>query len=305
MTDATLPRVRTLAERAATPPAPRLSRVFRALLQHKDLLVGSLIVGTIAFAAIAAPLLARESISSVNLMARLKPPFWLSGGQPGSLFGTDQLGRDIFTRLLYGARTSLTVALLSVGFTSLIGVTVGTCAGFFGGVVDSILMRMVDLFLAFPGIIVTVVVLSFLGSGIRNIILVLAVTQWVVYARLVRGLTLSLKQREFIESARASGSTNTRIITRHILPNCITPIGVLASLQVASMILLEASLSFLGFGVQPPTASWGVMVADGRQYLDNAWWISTVPGVAIVVTVLGTKLLSDGLASALDPRSRR
>jgi peptide/nickel transport system permease protein len=194
---------------------------------------------------------------------------------------------------------------VSVFFTALIGVLVGMFSGYFGGFADTLLMRFVDLFLAFPGIVLTIIVLSVLGSGVRNIILVLAVTQWVGYARLTRGLTLSLRQREFIESARASGAGNVRIIMRHIMPNCLTPIGVLASLQIAGMILIEASLSFLGFGVQPPTPSWGIMVAEGRQYLDTAWWISTIPGITIVITVLGIKFLSDGLSSAFDPRTRR
>jgi peptide/nickel transport system permease protein len=305
MSEATLTHTGSLLERSSAAPAPRLQRFARTMRTNKDLLAGSLIVGLVVLAAILAPVLAKEPLSAANLTARLKPPFWLDDGLPGSLLGTDQLGRDIFTRIVYGARTSLTVAFISVFFTALIGVLVGTFAGYFGGIADTALMRLVDLFLAFPGIILTIVVLSFLGSGMRNIILVLALTQWVGYARLTRGLTLSLRQREFIESARASGARDTRVILRHIMPNCMTPIGVLASLQVAGMILIEASLSFLGFGVQPPTPSWGIMVAEGRQYLDTAWWISTIPGITIVITVLGIKFLSDGLASALDPRTRR
>ncbi len=305
MTVETLSSIATQAERNSAAPVARAKRITRAFREHPDLLVGSIIVSIVILAAIFAPLIAREPLSTANLMARLKPPMWMDDGHPGALMGTDQLGRDVFTRIVYGARTSLSVALISVFFTAIIGVLVGMYSGFFGGIVDSLLMRFVDLFLAFPGIILTIVVLSFLGSGIRNIIIVLALTGWVGYARLTRGLTLSLRQREFIESARASGATSGRIILRHILPNCMTPIGVLASLQVAGMILIEASLSFLGFGVQPPTPSWGIMVAEGRQYLDTAWWISTLPGLTIVITVLGIKFLSDGLAAALDPRSRK
>jgi peptide/nickel transport system permease protein len=283
---------------------PRTQRIIGAF-RRKDLLVGAVIVAVIVLAAILAPWISRESLTSTNLTARLKAPFWLEGGHPGAVFGTDQLGRDIFTRTVHGARTSLTVAFVSVFFTATLGVLVGVFAGYFGGVIDTALMRLVDLFLAFPGIILTIVVLSFLGSGMRNIILVLVVTQWVGYARLTRGLALSLRQREFVESARASGATSTRIVFRHVLPNCLTPVGVLASLQIASIILLEASLSFLGFGVQPPTPSWGIMVAEGRQYLDTAWWIATIPGITIVVTVVGIKFFSDGISAVLDPRTRR
>jgi peptide/nickel transport system permease protein len=268
-------------------------------------MIGSVIVAIVAAVALAAPLIAREEITTVNITARLQPPFWLANGRDGSVFGTDQLGRDVLTRLVYGARISLTVALFSVVCSTLIGVVIGLVSGYYGGFVDALAMRLVDVFLAFPGIIFTIVVIGFLGPSERNIILVLAITQWTIYARTVRGVVLSLKFREFIEAARASGARDLRIILHHVLPNCVTPIGVLASLQVATMILLESALSFLGLGVQPPTPSWGIMISDGRQYLDSAWWISTVPGVAIVVTVLGVKFLSDGISSVLDPRGRR
>jgi peptide/nickel transport system permease protein len=281
------------------------SRRWKTIRGRKDLLIGATILLIVVVSAILAPVIGREGIRDVNLTARLKPPFWLHNGRSGSLLGTDQLGRDIFTRLVYGARISLTVAIVSVICSTTIGVLIGVVAGFYGGLIDALLMRIVDVFLAFPGIILTIVILSFLGANIRNIILVLAVTQWVGYARMVRGIALSLKEREFIESARASGARNMRIILRHLLPNCMTPIGVLASLQVAGMILLESALSFLGLGVQPPTPSWGIMVSEGRQYLDTAWWISTMPGIAIIVTVLGVKFFSDGVAAILDPRTRR
>jgi peptide/nickel transport system permease protein len=289
---------------AASTPAS-WQRMWKTLVSRNDLLIGTVIVLTVVIAAVFAPVIGREDLNSVNLTARLKPPFWLDGGQPGSLLGTDQLGRDIFTRLVHGARISLTVALVSVVCSAMIGVLIGVASGYYGGFVDALLMRFVDVFLAFPGIILTIVILSFLGASVRNIILVLAVTQWVGYARMVRGIALSLKHREFIESARASGARSARIILRHLLPNCMTPIGVLASLQVAGMILLESALSFLGLGVQPPTPSWGIMISEGRQYLDTAWWISTMPGIAIVITVLGVKFFSDGVAAVLDPRTRR
>jgi peptide/nickel transport system permease protein len=291
--------------RSASSAGAPWQRWWKTVSGRKDLMLGTAIVLTVVVAAIFAPIIGREDIKSVNLTARLKPPFWMHDGQPGSLLGTDQLGRDIFTRLVHGARISLTVALVSVVCSAVIGVLIGVVAGYYGGLIDALLMRVVDVFLAFPGIILTIVILSFLGATIRNIILVLAVTQWVGYARMVRGIALSLKQREFIESARASGARNARIILRHLLPNCMTPIGVLASLQVAGMILLESALSFLGLGVQPPTPSWGIMISEGRQYLDTAWWISTMPGIAIVITVLGVKFFSDGVAGVLDPRTRR
>lgn len=283
----------------------RWSRRWALVRPQKDLLVGAAIIVVVVLTALCAPLLAREEIRAVDITARLKGPFWLNGGEPGSLLGTDQLGRDVFTRLVVGARISLTVAFFSVLFSGLIGILVGLVSGYYGGLVDTIVMRAVDLFLAFPAIILTIVILSFLGASVRNMILVLAITQWVIYARTVRGVVLSLRHREFIESVRAAGARDSRIIFRHLLPNCATPIGVLASLQVATMILLESALSFLGLGVRPPTPSWGIMVAEGREYLDSAWWISTLPGVAIVVTMVGVKFFSDGLAAILDPRGRK
>lgn len=305
MSEVSVSRVQPLPAVLPAGDQRRWARRWSVVRPQKDLLVGAAIILVVVLAALGAPLLAQEEIRAVNITARLKGPFWLAGGEPGSLLGTDQLGRDIFTRLVTGARISLTVALFSVLFSGMIGILIGLVSGYYGGLIDTVVMRGVDLFLAFPAIILTIVIMSFLGASVRNMILVLALTQWVIYARTVRGVVLSLRHRDFVESVRAAGAHDARIIFRHLLPNCATPIFVLASLQVATMILLESALSFLGLGVHPPTPSWGIMVAEGREYLDTAWWISTFPGVAIVVTMVGVKFFSDGLASILDPRGRK
>jgi|TARA_B100000929_G_scaffold243331_1_gene201019 peptide/nickel transport system permease protein len=231
----------------------------------------------------------------------------MSSGPDGSVFwlGSDVLGRDVLTRLLYGARVSLLVGIAAIGIGGTIGIVAGLLSGYFGGWVDDLIMRLGDIQLAFPFILLAIMFLVVLGSGIWNLILVLGVGQWVTYARIVRADTLSLREKEFVEAARALGDSNASIIFRTILPNILAPLTVIASFNVASVILSEAALSFLGLGVPPSVPTWGSMLAESRDTLvANKWWLAVFPGVAIVLTVLSFNILGDWLRDFLDPRLR-
>jgi peptide/nickel transport system permease protein len=252
---------------------------------------------------LADPLAPRNPTAQV-LSARLRPPVWAGGSMQYPL-GTDRLGRDLLSRIIHGARISLTVGFLATLGSAVIGVGVGLAAGYFRGALDAALMRLADVWMAFPFILLALATISILGPGLWNMLAVFAATGWMVYARVTRATTLSLRETEFVAAARALGARSPRIILRHILPNLVSPIIVLASFQVASMILAEAALSFLGLGVRPPAASWGSILADGRANLQDAGWVSTLPGAALALTVLGINLLGDGLRDALDPRIER
>ena len=280
--------------RPVAPPARR--RVsFRAVFGIAVLLL-------MGGAALAAPQIAPWDPGRQMLVKRLRPPMWQERGLREHPLGTDHLGRDILSRILYGGRISLGVGLSAVTLSGLIGVTLGLLAGFHGGRIDAFIMRVVDVFLAIPYILLAMGVVFALGPSLLNVILVMAVTRWVQFARIVRADVLSIREREFVSGARARGNRSMRLLLRHVLPNALTPIIVVATLELAFMIIYESALSFLGLGVQPPTPTWGWMLSDGRNYVTTAWWLATFPGLAIMLTVLAVNLLGDWLRDTLDPR---
>jgi peptide/nickel transport system permease protein len=220
------------------------------------------------------------------------------------LLGTDSLGRDMLSRILYGARISLLVGVLAVAVQGTIGVTMGLLAGYYRGRIDAVLMRIADVEMGLPFLVLAIAVMAILGASLRNVIIVLGLTGWVIYARIVRSEVLSLREREFVQAAQALGAPGGHIVLRHILPNVTASIIVVATLQIPRMIISEASLSFLGLGVPPSVPTWGSMISDGRDYVSTAWWLSTFPGIALVLAVLGINLLGDWLREVLDPRQR-
>ena len=277
----------------ATPARRRVS--FRAVFGITVLLL-------MGGAALAAPQIAPWDPGRQMLIKRLRPPAWEARGLREHPLGTDHLGRDILSRILYGGRISLGVGLSAVTLSCVIGVTLGLLAGFHAGGTDALIMRVVDVFLAIPYILLAMGVVFALGPSLVNVILVMAATRWVQFARIVRADVLSIREREFVSGARARGNRSMRLLLRHVLPNALTPIIVVATLELAFMIIYESALSFLGLGVQPPTPTWGWMLSDGRNYIATAWWLATFPGLAIMLTVLAVNLLGDWLRDTLDPR---
>ena len=268
-------------------------------LWHNRLAISGLVLVLGLFAvALLARWLAPYDPDFIDLKQVLMPP------SPAHLLGTDTLGRDVLSRIIFGARVSLLVGFVAVGIATLIGVLVGALAGYYGGVLDQILMRLVDLMLCFPTIFLILAVIAVLGPSIWNIMAVIGLTSWMGVARLVRAEFLSLREREFVVAARALGASDARLIWRHLLPNALTPVMVSATLGVAGAILVESSLSFLGLGVQPPTPSWGNMLTMGKDNIEIAWWLSVFPGLAILVTVMSYNLLGEGIREAIDPRLR-
>jgi peptide/nickel transport system permease protein len=280
------------------------SAVRRLWRDHLALLGLVVICGTV-LAAVCAPVLSPTDPIKNHLLDRLTPPMWLPGGMASYPLGTDTLGRDVLSRLLYGARVSLLVGLSAVLIAGVLGVSLGLMAGYYRGRLDDVLMRLGDIQLAFPILVLALAVLAVLGASVGNVILVLGMTGWVTYARIVRGETLSLTAREFVEAARALGAPDRTILVRHILPNVLPPITVVATFSVARVIIAEASLSFLGLGIPPPTPSWGAMLDEGRNYLTTGWWLALFPGLAILLLVLGINLVGDWLRDVLDPRMER
>lgn len=275
------------------------SRGRRFLSKNRYVLVsGGFLVLMIA-AAILAPWVTPYPAGQQNVDQAFRPP-----GR-GHLLGTDELGRDVLSRIIHGGRISFTVGLLTVSFACVVGTGVGLAAGWSGGLVDQILMRVSDIFLAFPQLILAMAVAAVLRPGLVSTVVAVAATAWPVYARLVRSVVLSLRQREYVEAAIAAGEKDVRIVWRHILPNSLAPIIVRATLDVGMSILIAANLSFLGFGIQPPTPEWGAMVSGGRNYIMSAWWIVTFPGLTILFTVLASNLMGDALRDFLDPRLRK
>ena len=273
-------------------------RFVRVLRRNAMFILGLIIVLGVTFAAVFAPLIAPFDPNELHLDAILKAP---CAEFP---LGTDRLGRDVLSRLLYGGRVSLWVGFVAVGISISIGALLGLVSGYFGGLVDEIVMRFVDIMLCFPSFFLILAVVAFLEPSLFNIMVVIGLTSWMGVARLVRAETLTLREREFVSAARLAGTSTWRIMTRHILPNAMAPVTISAILGIGGAILIESGLSFLGLGVQPPQASWGNMLMDGKATLEIAPWLSLYPGLAILITVLGYNLLGESLRDLLDPRLR-
>jgi peptide/nickel transport system permease protein len=285
-------------------PATREWVVFmRRLARRRTALFGLIVVTIVVMTALAAPWLSPfDPIDQDIGDRRLKAPGWHDDAGRIHVLGTDHLGRDVLARIVFGARPALMVGVAAVAISGVLGMAAGLTSGYFGGRVDDVLMRLADIQLAFPFILLAIAVIGVLGPSLMTIIAVIGVSSWVVYARVVRGAVLTLREREFVQAVQALGSGDSRILLRHILPNALTPWLVVATLDMARVIVIESALSFLGLGVQPPAPTWGGMLADGRVYISTAWWLATFPGLAILLTVLGINLFGDGLRDTLDPR---
>jgi len=271
----------------------------RHILRNRLSLVGLILILALLVVAAVGPYVAPYGPYVTDPLNKLQGP---SGTHP---FGTDNLGRDLLTRILYGARISVTIAIIVLVVSGGLGTMIGIVSGYFGGGVDNLLMRITDLFLAFPRLILAMAIAAALGRDLRNVVLAVAFTSWTIFARLARGQALAVKQQDYVEAARATGASRRRILFVHVLPMCISPVIIQGTIAMGGIILTVAGLGFIGFGAQPPTPEWGVMVSDGRNYLPTAWWACVFPGLAILFTVLGFNLLGDGIRDILDPRMRR
>lgn len=274
------------------------SQLAKKLAQNNNAIFGLLVILFTLVVAIFAPYIAPHQPNEQELLNRLNPP---SLKHP---LGTDGHGRDILSRVIFGSRISLLIGLISIGIGLGVGVPMGLTAGFFGGAYEEVIMRIIDIMMSFPGILLALVVVAILGPGLFNVMIAIGIWSIPIFTRIVRGSTLSLREEQFIEAARALGVGDFKIMVKHVLPNCLAPILVLSSLRLATAILSAAALSFLGLGAQPPTPDWGAMLSAGRNFLRGAWWFSTFPGLAIMFVVLGFNLLGDGLRDVLDPKMR-
>jgi peptide/nickel transport system permease protein len=284
-------------------PVKGRSVLTRSLRNDFGALLALLVLGLIIALALLAPLVTPFDPSQQQLNMRLRPPtWWFNRG--AHAFGTDQLGRDILTRIIFGARVSLSVAGAAVVFSGLLGTWLGIMAGYYGGLIDELIMRVADVELSIPFILLAIALMAIFGISLRNLIIVLVIQGWVVYARLVRGQVLSLREAEYVTALRAFGASGLRIMMRHLLPNLAASVTVVATLETANMIIIAAGLSFLGLGVNPLTPDWGAMLGDGRDYVASAWWLATFPGLAISITVLSVNVLGDALRDRFDPRLR-
>ncbi len=285
---------------------PMLGTLARALTRDTPTLVSLVVLVLLVLLALAANVLPIADPDEPTLLLRNKPPM-TAAAEPGAmphLLGTDQLGRDVLSRLIHGSRISLSVGLAGVLVSGSIGVALGLLAGHYRGLVDDVVMRLVDLQMGFPSLLLALFILYVSGPGVGKVILVLAVTRWMLYARITRSLMLALREEEFVQAARVIGCGSGRIILRHMLPNLMSPLLVLATLEIATMILVEASLDFLGLGIQPPQTSWGLMLSQGRAYITSAWWLVVFPGAAILITTLSLNLLAGWIRAVTDPVQR-
>jgi len=283
-------------QRTAAPPPGWLRLQLRRIRVNRFATIGAAIVAVLVAIAVTAPLLAPFDPVAMAISNQFQPP---SRIHP---FGTDEFGRDILSRVLYGARLSLRVGVVATLLSLVAGTLIGLAAGFYGRWLDLGVQMGIDVMLAFPSLLLALAIIAILGTGLQNVMLALSIGGIPIYARLVRGQVLALREREYVEAARVVGANDARLLLRHILPNTVSPLIVFGSLDLAANILAAAGLSFIGLGAQPPTPEWGAMLSGGREFLRDAWWIATFPGIAIAVTVLGFNLLGDGLRDALDPR---
>jgi len=274
------------------------------LWRNKTAIAGLFIVTLFFIAAIFAPVLSPHDPIDASLYDQLKPPVWAEGGSGRNILGTDDLGRDILSRIIYGARVSLLVAVVSVGIAFFFGTMIGSISGYYKGTLDNVIMRLMDIILSFPYILLAIVVVAYLGPSLRNAMIAIGITYVPRFARIVRGSVLEECEKDYVLAARSIGARDWRIIFVNILPNCLGPLIVQTTLNFASAILDAAALSFLGLGAQPPTPEWGAMIASSRSLILRASWVMTFPGIAILMAVLGFNLLGDGLRDALDPRMR-
>ena len=290
-----------LGAASASAPTRRRGRAIRAWLKPKIVLGGGIMLALVVVGALA-PWIAPFDPNAQNLALALKPPEWLFGVH---VLGTDPLGRDILSRLFYGARVSLVIAVMVVLISGVVGIGLGAVSGYFAGTIDFAIQKFVEVVWAFPPLLLAIAIMAFLGQGLDNLILALVMQRWISYCRVARGQALSLRSREFVEAARALGAGHARIILHHILPNLFQSAVVIGTFAMASAIISEAALSFLGLGVPPEIPTWGSMLADGRTYISTSWWLALFPGLCIFFTVLGINLLGDGLRDILDPRLKR
>jgi peptide/nickel transport system permease protein len=277
-------------------------RNLRAFLHDRPATGAAGVVCLFVLIAVFAPWLAPHDPYDTDLLRRLQPPVWMEGGEWSYVLGCDALGRDLLSRIIFGSRVSIFIGASVIIFATSVGVVAGLLAGYLRGWVDAVISRLVDILLAFPYLLFAIGLMAMMGPGLLNIFFALAFKEWVIPCRLVRGETLALREGEYVEAARAAGASAGYIMGREILPNVLSAVIVVSTIRVAHVIILEASLSFLGIGVQPPTASWGSLVADGRSFIVDAWWISTFSGLAILVLVLAINVASQGLRDAFDPR---
>ena len=283
----------------------RWAILFKRMWQLRLGVFGGLLVLGLISAAIFADQVATHDPLEQDILSRLTPPSFLEGGESTFLLGTDQLGRDLYSRIIHGARISLMIGLSAVLVSMVIGVSMGLVAGYFGGKIDSAVDFLVNAMLAFPFILLAMTLVIVLGASMENIILALGLSNWPIFARVTRSETMKLREQEFVLAAIAQGLTHVRIIFKHILSNLAAPILVIATVEIARAIIRETFLRFLGLGIQPPTHSWGLMLAEGRDYMLTVWWLSTLPGMAIFLAALGINLVGDALRDLLDPRMRK
>ncbi len=274
------------------------------LFKNRTGVAGLIIITIFALTAILASVISPHDPEENSLYDQIKPPVWNEGGSTKNLLGTDDLGRDMLSRLIYGARVSLTLGVVSVGIAFVFGSFLGALAGYYKGWPDNLIMRFMDLILAFPHILLAIIIVAYLGPGLRNAMMAIGIINIPRFARIIRASVMEEYEKDYVTAARAVGSSNRRIIFNAIFPNCLAPIIVQASLGFGAAILDAAGLSFLGLGAQPPLSEWGAMIAQGRSMILRAWWVMTYPGIAILLAVLGFNLLGDGLRDALDPRLR-